>query len=316
MVDLKLDYGKDFLEEEVRCDYTIDSEMKRIWAVELDLVNELKRVCDKYGIQYFADGGTLLGAIRHKGFIPWDNDIDLCMFRDQYEKLCEVAPREFKHPYFFQTEYTDPTSLRGHAQLRNSETTGAIRIELNKTARLNQGIFIDIFPLDGVPEDPATMEQHIDDVVSNLRTAKKLASMTDGVLLGNARFRPLRMLARHIAGKNIKKFRNYDDYYRKYEEECKKYDPRVTKKVAKYFPIPFVRNWVWNREDFDEAVEVPFEMITLPVPKGYENVLNTCFGKNWRTPLRVDTMHGTMLFDVDRSYREYMKEVNKGGIFR
>ena len=80
MVDLKLDYGKDFLKEEVRCDYTIDSEMKRIWAVELDLVNELKRVCDKYGIQYFADGGTLLGAIRHKGFIPWDNDIDLCMF--------------------------------------------------------------------------------------------------------------------------------------------------------------------------------------------------------------------------------------------
>ena len=66
MVDLKLDYGKDFLKEEVRCDYTIDSEMKRIWAVELDLVNELKRVCDKYGIQYFADGGTLLGAIRHK----------------------------------------------------------------------------------------------------------------------------------------------------------------------------------------------------------------------------------------------------------
>lgn len=160
------------------------------------------------------------------------------------------------------------------------------------------------------------MEQHIDDVVSNLRTAKKLASMTDGVLLGNARFRPLRMLARPIAGKIIKKFRNYDDYYRKYEEECKKYDPRVTKKVAKYFPIPFVRNWVWNREDFDEAVEVPFEMITLPVPKGYENVLNTCFGKNWRTPLRVDTMHGTMLFDVDRSYREYMKEVNKGGLFR
>ena len=246
----------------------------------------------------------------------WDNDIDLCMFRDQYEKLCEVAPREFKHPYFFQTEYTDPTSLRGHAQLRNSETTGAIRIELNKTARLNQGIFIDIFPLDGVPEDPAVMEQHIDDVVSNLRTAKKLASMTDGVLLGNARFRPLRMLARPVAGKIIKKFRNYDDYYRKYEEECKKYDPRVTKKVAKYFPIPFVRNWVWNREDFEEAVDVPFEMITLPVPKGYENVLNTCFGKNWRTPLRVDTMHGTMLFDVDRSYREYMKEVNRGGLFR
>ena len=59
MVDLKLDYVKDFLEEEVRCDYTIDSEMKRIWAVELDLVNELKRVCDKYGIQYFADGENI-----------------------------------------------------------------------------------------------------------------------------------------------------------------------------------------------------------------------------------------------------------------
>ena len=153
MVDLKLKIPENFIAEEIRCGYKVTQQMKEIWAVELDLLSEFDRVCTKYNIKYFACGGTLLGAIRHHGFIPWDDDIDLAMARKDYEKLCEVAPKEFVHPYFFQTEYTDPGSLRGHAQLRNSITTGILKEEYPLRKKINQGIFIDIFPLDGVPED-------------------------------------------------------------------------------------------------------------------------------------------------------------------
>ena len=153
MVELKIKLPEHFLDEEVRLDYTVTRKMKEVWAVELDLLVELDRVCKKYDIKYVADCGTLLGAIRHKGFIPWDDDIDVGMLRSEYERLCKIAPFEFKEPYFFQTEETDPTSARGHAQLRNSSTTGILLSEIGTKRSFNQGIFIDIFPFDNVPND-------------------------------------------------------------------------------------------------------------------------------------------------------------------
>ena len=119
MVDLNIVLPDGFLNEEVRCGYTVTKQMKEVWAVELDMLEKLLSVCKKHDIKIFASGGTMLGAVRHQGFIPWDDDIDMMMFRDDYEKLCKVAQEEFEYPYFFQTEYTDVGSLRGHAQLRN-----------------------------------------------------------------------------------------------------------------------------------------------------------------------------------------------------
>ena len=150
---IKLNIPPGFLEPEVRDDYYIGAEIKKMWAVQLDLIMELDRVCQKHGIRYSAYAGTLLGVIRHKGYIPWDDDIDFMMTRSEYNRLCEVAKDEFKAPYFWQTEYTDRGSLRGHAQLRNSETTCLLDTEYPYKRKYNQGIFIDIFPFDGVPDD-------------------------------------------------------------------------------------------------------------------------------------------------------------------
>ena len=150
MVDLNIVLPDGFLNEEVRCGYTVTKQMKEVWAVELDMLEKLLSVCKKHDIKIFASGGTMLGAVRHQGFIPWDDDIDMMMFRDDYEKLCKVAQEEFEYPYFFQTEYTDVGSLRGHAQLRNSATTGILAGERNQKYSFNQGIFLDIFPLDNI----------------------------------------------------------------------------------------------------------------------------------------------------------------------
>lgn len=81
--------------------FSDDKTINAIQHIQLDLLKELLRVCDKYNLRVWADGGTLLGTVREKGFIPWDDDIDMALFREDYDKLVAVAPKEFKHPFFF-----------------------------------------------------------------------------------------------------------------------------------------------------------------------------------------------------------------------
>ena len=128
-----MEFDTEFCKEEVRCGYTVSEKMKKVWSVEMDMLKELIRVCKKYDLNYYADSGTLIGAVRHNGFIPWDDDIDVAMFREDYEKLLSVAKEEFKYPYFLQTVYSEKDYLRGHAQLRNSATTGCIKNDLDKS---------------------------------------------------------------------------------------------------------------------------------------------------------------------------------------
>ena len=91
-----------FFKEEERCGYLVTEKRKKVWAVGLELWERFDEVCKKHGITYYAYYGTLLGAVRHQGFIPWDDDIDVIMFRDEYKRFQEIAPSEFTEPYFFQ----------------------------------------------------------------------------------------------------------------------------------------------------------------------------------------------------------------------
>ena len=95
---MKLKIDDSFYQEEERCGYLVSAKMKRIWAVELDLLYQLQQICEKYGIKYYASGGTILGAERHKGMIPWDDDIDIMMLRDQYDLLCQHRTKQIDLP--------------------------------------------------------------------------------------------------------------------------------------------------------------------------------------------------------------------------
>ena len=106
MINLKIQ--ESFYNPEVRCGYEVSAKMKKIWAVELDLLAKFIDVCNKHELNYFVDGGTLLGAVRHKGFIPWDDDVDVIMPREDYDKLFEIAAQEFQYPYFFHREASLP----------------------------------------------------------------------------------------------------------------------------------------------------------------------------------------------------------------
>lgn len=119
--------------------------------IQVELLTEFDRVCRKNGIKYILDAGTLLGAVRHGKFIPWDDDIDVRMLRSEYEKFSRIAPGQLKNDVFFQSHKTDKGYPWLYAKLRKNGTK-AVRLGQEKL-KMHSGVFIDIFPCDGVPEN-------------------------------------------------------------------------------------------------------------------------------------------------------------------
>lgn len=309
MKNIKLELPDDFFREEIRCGYTVTSEMKKIWAVEFDLLNEFMRVCQKHHLKWWVDGGTMLGAIRHHGMIPWDDDIDVAMMSDDYEKLCSVAATEFHHPYFFQTEETDPGSLSGHAQLRNSLTTGILKSELDQKFPFNQGIFIDIFPLYSIPDDDEEFQKQIARVAKYRNKARTYYLVSrKGYHFEHRKNVPVVLLhcIEHLLATGF--LRGHFDYqvpYREYINEVKKYDDIERKRVAKVIFGNGKPSRIWQRSWFDELEYVPFEMFTVPVPKDYEAFLDRFYG-DWHSFVIGNDAHGGCFFDTDHPYTYYL----------
>ncbi len=128
-----------------------EAQIKKLQSLEMMNLEEIKRVCEKIGVEFFAYGGTLLGAVRHKGFIPWDDDLDIAMTRDNYLKFIEKAPQYLSKNYYLQTPYADKKTPFPYAKLRLKGTT---YIEyINHKLDIEKGVYVDIYPIDNLPDD-------------------------------------------------------------------------------------------------------------------------------------------------------------------
>lgn len=303
-------YGYDTLnneqgQKEVRCNFEVSEKRKRIWSVELDLLKKLDQICRKHDLTYFASNGTLLGTVRHKGFIPWDDDLDVMMPRSDYEKLIEIAKQELDKPYILHLPDSKGQYYRNYLRLRNENTTAICRPDFGRD--VCHGIFIDIFPIDVSPSSYWKRKEQYLKLYSiytlimmrtyDYKNRNGAVELVKGSLkrLGEIKY----------PGNNgyMTMIRIHDEWRTKYNDTASGYYYEITHKKHIY---------IYKKEWLSKSVMMPFEDIEIPVPAGYNEILKSLYGDYMKLP-PVDErgVHHNIFFDPDKPYSEYFGKLTR-----
>ena len=290
----------------------VSEETKKLWEVELSLFEKLKEICKKWNLTYYAADGTLLGAARHKGFIPWDDDMDFFLMWPDYQKFLKLAPQECQYPFFFQGIYSDQHALVVESRLRRSDTTGITKWEHENVAPgYDLGISIDIFPLFYVPESMEERTKQKEQVMHLWRCVhghdallqKKRGSAVDE--------RYESFIPEYLdlcAERGIEDVENPDIVWLKeeYLKACA-WDEKKTKEVGRTAAKCHVPSEMWDAEWFEQCIELPFEGTTINCPAGYEKILEREFG-DWRTPVMGTAEHELFAVDTETPWKQYLEK--------
>lgn len=256
-------------DDELKDGFLVTQERKKLFEALLDILERFMAVCDKHGLKYWAIFGTLLGAVRHKGFIPWDDDIDIAMPRDDYEKLLKL--NAFSEPYFLQTTTNEEGYYKYAARLRNSNTTiisiWEKRFLEKKIKPLhNMGIFISIFPLDGVPK-------------SRLNTffQNKAASLRNRLIRSYLYHKLRKPTVINTVAYAYCNLAGYKKIFNRLHKSYAKYGWDESERIHIAPPL-YNDDLCWYREDFEQTIYLQFEHLQIPAPKGFDRVLTIEYG--------------------------------------
>ncbi len=246
-----------------------DGELRRLQLRTLDMLLDFQRFCDKNGLTFFLCGGCCIGAVREGGFIEWDDDADVFMPRDDYEKLAEIWSDTDRYALL----RSDSEHWYGNIFTTLVDKTTVCIREQTKDIDMPHSIAIDIFPLDGCPSGIKRLWQKANALIYSLYLAQtvpvnhgKAVKLAGKAMLALVPSRKLRTRIWLKAEKRMSKYKIVD---------CEK--------ITELCAGPYYMNKEYKKEWFLSAVQKPFEGHMLPVPVGYDGYLSTAFG-DYMTP--------------------------------
>ena len=298
-----------FYQAEIIDGVYISAELKKIWAVNLDLLNIFGNLCRKHEIHFFIGFGTLLGAFRHQGFVPWDDDVDILMFRKDFERL-KLLWQEFSYPYFLQNELSEPGFwYRGMMKFRRSDTS-CLTEHCYQKREMNQGIALEIMPLDEV-SDIAMVRRQQEHEVGHWQRLLWAKNYSAGFYYGD------RLAAEKHDG-DFAKWRQeasaYEDkeLHSKYLQACQRVMGSDGTQLALF--IGYQENDGYRllpKKWFTDTVPMEFCGLTLPAPVGFWECLEFFYGKGFVSfiPSCERKPHHAALWDIETSYDVWQKRL-------
>lgn len=301
-------FEESFFEGEERDGFYIEPMMKKAWAAHLEVLQAIDKICTKYNITYYADWGTLLGAVRHKGYIPWDDDIDISMRRVDFMRFLEVAEREFAGELELVTAEKDPTWEGYHARVVNTRKIPLEQSRLEKYHGCPFSAGVDIFIIDNVPLDASEEEVFKillqsaycmalawdeGDMAENMETLSMLEEYC------NVRFtkdKPYKQQLWVLADRLASMYRDLGREVKEVSEmHC------FIKTVNLRIPVSC----------YESVIRVPFENTTIPVPCGYDTILKKYYG-NYMAPRQGRSTHDYPFYKGQRE--EFYAASEKQGV--
>ncbi len=272
-------------------------DISKLKQVQLEMFKTIIKICNKYNICYFCFGGTALGAVRHSGFIPWDDDIDVAMKRKDYERFIKIAPKELPPYYFLQNYKTDPDFRLPFAKIRDSRTTF---IETSaRNLKINHGVYIDLFILDGFPDKKKQAK--------NLYRLNKLTRgycAKDDVSTRSKKANFLIFLSKFYF-----MFRNTSKVIEHFENKCKKNDFDNCERGICFGSIYGLKD-MWPTSWFNGISKFLFEGIEVNLPKDYDKYLKQIYGDYMQLPPESKRIahHYCDVIDFEKPYTYYINK--------
>lgn len=246
-----------YLEDEIRDGFYVPSMTKRTWAMELTVLDLIDSICSKHNITYFADWGTYLGAIRHKGFVPWDDDLDICMHRNELNKFLAVAKEELPEGYSVMSFHNNDYSWKFIYNIVPNDHMCFTPEYLKSHYSFPYIVAIDIFIMDNISDDDSIEQSRNEQVKRLLNEADKIS------------------LSERSEPDKLNKMRAlYDEAEKLLQLE----NENDTKRVVQKVPWGVYHNRTYDKSDFINAVRVPFEMTSVPVPLCFNKILSSKYG--------------------------------------
>lgn len=275
--------------------------MNDLQKLEFNMLKEVIQICDKLKLKYYLICGSALGAVKYDGFIPWDDDMDIGLLRDDYEMFIANAQSMLPAYLFLQNNKTDPEYPQIFSKIRDCRTT---YIEKSVAGlSINHGVYIDVFPLDGYPLDEK-LQVFVER--KKLIYQKKLSCVFD--LPRNAKAK-LGMYMRRILGYHKKVV----TIVGKYTDVISQYSVNDSKFICNH------GNWQGKleyapREQYGDGAWATFEGLKVRIPEKYDEYLTQKYG-DWRADLPAEQQvghHYAEVIDLERPYTDYIEHLKNG----